>query len=60
MAASAATIEARQTTDSIPFLDDIRYAILRFYSLDETALEERFGLLDGLLARLNLSVARAV
>lgn len=58
VAASAATIQNRQATDSIPFLDEIRYAIMRLYTLDGEALEERFLLLDQVLARLNLGVAR--
>ena len=41
----------RQATDSIPFLDDVRYAIMRLYTLDEAALEERFALLDDWDAR---------
>lgn len=58
VAASAATIKERQATDSIPFLDDVRYAIMRLYTLEAAALEERFALLDEVLARLDLGVAR--
>lgn len=58
VAASAATIQERQATDSIPLLDDVRYAIMRLYTLDKAALEERFALLDEVLARLDLGVAR--
>lgn len=61
VAASAATIEHRQATDTIPFLDDLRFAIIRLYSdCDEAALEGRFALLDEVLSRLNLGVAREV
>jgi hypothetical protein len=58
VAASAATIEQRQTADSVPFIDDIRYAIMRLFKYDEEALVGRFALLDAVLARLNLSVGR--
>ena len=52
---SAYSIQKREETDSIPFIDDIRFHISRRHKDDPTEIERKFSLVDTLLERLELS-----
>jgi hypothetical protein len=52
---SAYSIEERQETDSIPFLDEVRFHVARLYRNDPQGERLALDLLDDLLERLHLS-----
>lgn len=52
---SAYSIEAREETDSIPFLDDIRFHISRRHKHDPMEIDRKFGLVDLFLEKVGLS-----
>jgi len=52
---SAYSIEKREETDSIPFIDEIRFHISQRHKDDPVEIERKFELVDCLLEKLELS-----
>lgn len=52
---SAYSIEKREETDSIPFLDDIRFHVSRRHKHDPVEIDRKFHLVDLFLERVGLS-----
>lgn len=52
---SAWSIQKREETDSVPFVDDIRYFVYKLFNKHTHESHRRYELLDLVLERLNLS-----
>jgi ankyrin repeat/BTB/POZ domain-containing protein 1 len=52
---SAYSIEKREETDSIPFVDEIRSSILRVHRIEPDEADRKLSLLDAMLEKMSLS-----